>query len=294
MTGALATAALELAEGGWEVFPLAPRSKVPLIAKRDGGQGVLDATCDLEQVERWWHQWPNANIGARVPLGVLVVDVDPRNRGAETWAELAADHEPIVTLTSLSGRGDGGAHRYFLDPAKSKPAGRLGDGVDVKSRGGYLVVPPSIHPDTGRAYSWVDPVAPIAAMPRWLATLVRPPVIERPRAIGPRIVSTSTSEPSVADAFTASTRWAEILGPEGWRLVKGDGDEDGSRWRHPNASNAFSATIKYGLLFVYSTGTPFEVTCDGTARGYTRFRAFAVLHHRGDLSAAARALRGAA
>jgi hypothetical protein len=51
------------------------------------------------------------------------------------------------------------------------------------------------------------------------------------------------------------------------------------------------------LLFVYSTNTPFEPTEAGRPHGYTRFRAWAVLEHGGDLSAAARAaaqLRGAA
>jgi hypothetical protein len=46
-------------------------------------------------------------------------------------------------------------------------------------------------------------------------------------------------------------------------------------------------------LFVYSPNTPFTVTTPGDPHGYTRFRAYAVLEHGGDLSAAARALRAA-
>jgi hypothetical protein len=37
---AFGEAALAYAERGWPVFPLAPRSKQPLIATRDGGRGV--------------------------------------------------------------------------------------------------------------------------------------------------------------------------------------------------------------------------------------------------------------
>jgi hypothetical protein len=43
-------------------------------------------------------------------------------------------------------------------------------------------------------------------------------------------------------------------------------------------------------LFVYSPNTPFKVTESGNVNGYTKFRAFAVLNHDGDMSVAAHAL----
>ena len=68
---------------------------------------------------------------------------------------------------------------------------------------------------------------------------------------------------------------------------------DGARWRHPGATNPKSATLRHGLLFVYSAATPFQPTEAGAPRGYSRFRAYAVLEHGGDLRAATRALRDA-
>jgi hypothetical protein len=47
-------------------------------------------------------------------------------------------------------------------------------------------------------------------------------------------------------------------------------------------------------LFVYSPNTPFDVTEAGHPKGYTKFKAYAILNHAGDMSAAARALRGVA
>jgi hypothetical protein len=82
-----------------------------------------------------------------------------------------------------------------------------------------------------------------------------------------------------------------VLGPHGWTSPDADPDADGACWRHPGASNPKSATVRYGLLFVYSQATPFEATEPGNPRGYTRFRAYALLEHGGDLAAAARALR---
>jgi hypothetical protein len=95
----------------------------------------------------------------------------------------------------------------------------------------------------------------------------------------------------VAEGFNAQTRWAEVLGPHGWTSPDLDADADGARWRHPGASNPKSATIRHGLLFVYSHATPFQTTEPGAPHGYTRFRAYALLEHGGDLAAAARALR---
>jgi hypothetical protein len=82
------------------------------------------------------------------------------------------------------------------------------------------------------------------------------------------------------------------LGPHGWSCADPDPDADGARWRHPAASNPKSATIRHGLLFVYSAATSFQPTEPGAPHGYSRFRAYAVLEHGGDLRAAARALRG--
>jgi hypothetical protein len=100
----------------------------------------------------------------------------------------------------------------------------------------------------------------------------------------------SRTGPSIADAFTEATTWAQILVPHGWRCLSPDGDADGAHWLHPNATSAVSATVRHGCLFVYSTNTPFEPTTAGDPHGYTRFRAWAVLTHGGDLSAAAKAL----
>jgi hypothetical protein len=91
--------------------------------------------------------------------------------------------------------------------------------------------------------------------------------------------------------FCDRTRWADLLA--GWELVDGTGDSTGSRWRHPTATSSCSATVKDGSLYVYSSNTPFEVTTEGDPHGYSKFRAYAVLQHGGDMRAAAAAIRAA-
>ena len=58
-------AALAYASAGVHVFPLAPRSKVPLISAANGGHGLHDATTDLDVIRAWWRVNPRANIGLR-------------------------------------------------------------------------------------------------------------------------------------------------------------------------------------------------------------------------------------
>ena len=43
-------------------------------------RGVLDATTDETQIDRWWATWPHANIGLATGArsGVIVLDVDPK------------------------------------------------------------------------------------------------------------------------------------------------------------------------------------------------------------------------
>src|SRR5262245_27417027 len=66
----LTEAATRYAELGYRVFPCIPRDKRPLI---EAWQHA--ATCDVEQVERWWNQTPAANIGIAA-AGLLVIDPD--------------------------------------------------------------------------------------------------------------------------------------------------------------------------------------------------------------------------
>jgi hypothetical protein len=292
------TWALAYGMAGHEVFPL--RGKVPAIAAEAGGHGVLDATTDLAVIAHWWAAMAWANIGGRVPEGVAVLDLDPRSGAFRFFLPTAsgeplvlaplewieAHHGPTVTRTSWSGRRDGGRHWWFRHPGGALRAPAF-PGWDLKTRGGYVVLPPSVHPDSGHRYVWEDVAAPIEAMPDWLAVMVRKSLtVAKPRRVSR---STTFDGDSIADWFSTTRRWHDVL--DGWDLVGGDGDADGSKWKHPTATHAWSATVKHGCLFVYSPNTTFDVTDSNTTHGYTRFRAWAVLHHDGDLSAAARAAR---
>jgi hypothetical protein len=282
-------AALEYAEHHWAVFPL--RGKVPAIPKRVGGRGLLDATLDIPQIIEWWARYPGANIGGRVPTSMFVLDTDPYKGGLESLARLEADHETLPeTLTDYSGRGDDGTHTFWRRPSGKLSDKRLGPGIDIRTSAHYVVLPPSIHPTTGKPYIRIE--RPVAAPPPWLIALLLPQPAPRRRSVSAR--PRQFTGPSIADAYSAAVSWSDILGPHRWTCLDDDGDADGARWLHPTHTSNCSATIRHGCLFVWSTSTVFDVSEESNPKGYTKFRAYALLNHGGDMSAAARALKGVA
>lgn len=302
----LAAAAADYARAGFEVFPLhddkSPRTT----------NGMKDATTDEARVRQWWAQWPDALIGCRVPADVVILDIDTRHGGLKTWTALKAANGTPVTRTHYSGRGDKGGHLWFRRPAgklsvkglnawareqgTGEAAGKHSwvSGIDLLHHGHrYSILPPSPHPATHKPYWWAEgrgPEVEPAEMPTWLAALlIEPPA--QPRSALELVGRPSGGDDSIAEWFTKTFSWADLLVPEGWTVVAGDGDSDGSKWRHPNATAAQSASIRHGCLFVYSSNTDFTPTEEGDPHGYKRFRAYAELAHHGDLSAAAREAR---
>ena len=181
-------AALAYAEKGWAVLPL--RGKLPAIAKADGGRGVHDATTNSDTIKAWWEKYPDANIGVACgeASGFWTLDVDPRHDGNETLAELEKTHGALpATVEQFT--GGGGRHLLFKYNGENirNRVNSLGAGLDVRARGGYIVVAPSCHPETKRAYAWSVDGHPdeveIADAPAWLIERVT----DKPKAPAPTV-----------------------------------------------------------------------------------------------------------
>ena len=150
---ALAEAAVKYASMGFAVLPLKPRGKEPNIA-----HGVNDATADVAQVKAWWERHPNDNIGLAMGAasgGIVAIDIDvDEDAGKDgydtlrTWEN--AHGELPETATSITGRG--GYHMLYRMAGVGNSVGR-DSAVDIRSDGGFIVAPPSIHPN-GVAYQW--------------------------------------------------------------------------------------------------------------------------------------------
>lgn len=160
--------ALEYASKDLAVFPCS-RDKKPLTE-----HGFKDATTDHSQIRAWWAQYPDASIGMAVPDGIMVLDVDlPKKPGAsdgrEALKKLETEHGPLPN-TRTQQTGGGGSQLFFLLPSGKtckNSAGKLGPGIDIRSKGGYVILPPSNHP-SGGTYRWIDEKSPLAECPAWI------------------------------------------------------------------------------------------------------------------------------
>jgi hypothetical protein len=150
---------------GLRVFPLVPGKKTPLIPNWQN-----EATTDEAKIREWWTRWPNANIG--IVTGeyrdgyFYVLDFDPRN-GGDWWDDVGED---VLPPTWVVHTPSGGRHFYYKTPYPLRSR-KLKNGVDLKGEGGYVVAPPSIHPN-GEPYGWevgAEPGdIPIGGVPEWV------------------------------------------------------------------------------------------------------------------------------
>src|SRR3989344_133226 len=153
----LKEAALEYLAKGWSVMPINPSNKKPYHSWKYL-QYTLPAPADIE-VE--WTKWPEANIGLVTGelSGVSVVDIDPRHGGT-------TDNLPD---TVKSQTGGGGWHYFYKYTPGVYSLNALSQGVDLKSDGGYVILPPSGH-KSGNTYKWVTPpfVNEFKQLPQWV------------------------------------------------------------------------------------------------------------------------------
>jgi putative DNA primase/helicase len=132
------------ARQGWPVFPLVAGGKVPLIARDRGGRGCHDATLDLNRIEHWWIQEPQANIGIATGgrSSLLVIDVDVKDGRDGINSVQALETPRTFTVRTASG----GYHLYFLMPPDAPVSIGQGllPGVDWRGTGGYVLAAGSI------------------------------------------------------------------------------------------------------------------------------------------------------
>jgi Bifunctional DNA primase/polymerase, N-terminal/Primase C terminal 1 (PriCT-1) len=139
--------------------------------------GLTDATTDSATVLAWWTRWPHANIGGRTGDTFDALDVDPRKGGDEALRELEVRHGALPP-TWRSRTGGGGQHICFQPvPGLRNSAGRLGPGLDIRGKGGYIILPGSAHV-SGGAYEWQlefhpEEGTPLAPMPAWMIERLR-------------------------------------------------------------------------------------------------------------------------
>lgn len=201
----LLDAAVTAAARGWPVFLLG-RTKRPLANCPDcpkrGHPGAHDpqtcthltchgfyaATTDPARLAAMVDAHPDGLLAVRTGAapagaGVVGIDIDPGHGGG-----LDPDLMPATLAVST---GNHGWHLYYRHPGHPVLSRPLPDrpGVDVKADGGYLVLPPSIHPTTHRPYRWANQRGIEEMAPRLTKAVLTPPAVQ------PGLPPVTTSRP---------------------------------------------------------------------------------------------------
>lgn len=163
---------LALAYGAkqWQSFPCVAREKKPLV------RWAEMASFETNMLIGWWDTNPDANIGIACGArsGIVVVDIDADHNGYESLDILRRVYGDLPETPTVK-TGSGGRHIYFKHPGVEirNSAGKIGQGIDIRGDGGYVVAPPSIHPN-GNVYEWIvkPSQTPLADMPAWLVGLL--------------------------------------------------------------------------------------------------------------------------
>lgn len=278
-------AALLYAKRGWRVIPVAPGQKRPPFK-----EWQKLATCDPEMIRRWWTMRPDYGVGIATgsESGLYVVDIDDTDdkAGSKSWAELGVEVETVETIT-----GSGGRHLLFqMGRGDDLPntSNKLGQYIDTRGEGGFIVAPPTIHPN-GQPYRWrpdhrFDQVA-LAVLPEDLRALLEPePEPERGFVAAP----IELGEVRPGDRWAASVGWDELLAKCGAERHHEDGE--GTYWTRPGKDkrDGPSGTVlkRTDLFFNHSGNWP------GLEAGksYTRFGFYTAVWHGGDYRAATQEL----
>ena len=314
---------------GVSVFPVrrdgskAPESRfLPLVFDPKQGKEVAswnpyrEALMSEAEARRIWDR-PEppgyAIVGGAISGGMEMLDLDNE---AELiypqWAMLVEEQAPglvdrlpvVRTPRSPAGFHVFGRHpdidvpghmKLAEDPSRPAKERTL---IETRGEGGYVVgcgSPVECH-ETGRTWEH------IAGPPPWEAPalsieerdilLLCARYFDRSVAKEAKTTGHHTRNGELKPGTDFDMRgpdWSDILTPHGWELAGQYGGE--RRWRRPGKARGWSATTGHchgregeDLLRVFSSSTDFEVGA------YGKFRAYAVLEHGGDLSAAAKDL----
>lgn len=196
-------AALDCAGLGWRFTPL--QGKRPYLKN-----WPERASNDPDTLKSWLTPGKNLGLATGKTSGVSVIDVDPRNGGLSSIHDLQSELGDLPGTVTCS-TGGGGFHLYFRYESSIKSCKPVA-GIDFQNDGRMVVMPPSVHPDTGALYEWkLSPFeCDLAALPAaWCQFLSngKPTQRDIPEAL-PQLMEGPYSEGSRNDSlFKLGCQW---------------------------------------------------------------------------------------
>lgn len=172
-------AALSYLSMGLSVIPLKPLSKEPLLNWKE----FQSRRASESEVKDWFNKCTSANVGIVTGSvsGIAVVDLDGPE-GLNSGRSLGLKS----SVVSLTGNG---RQLWYKNDVTLKNYVKLLPGIDVRAEGGYVVAPPSRHPN-GRSYRWLNPLKSLATLEPFPSGVLIPTV----SSVDAGLVSTTGNE----------------------------------------------------------------------------------------------------
>ncbi len=140
--------------------------------------GVNDAVNNIVSLAQLFDYRTDLNLGMSCGKisGIFVIDIDGNKGGWDSLEKLENTYGSLPDApTSITGNGE---HRFFSMPEdfiknKAKALGKDYPGIDTRTNGGYIIVPPSRH-YSGRYYTWKEnSVENTPDLPSWLMVMLK-------------------------------------------------------------------------------------------------------------------------
>lgn len=164
--------AAEYVDSGWSVLPVKPEEKRPIMTN---WLQYTKTKATKETVTSWFANLSGVGVGVvtgRVS-NMVVLDVE---------ASCPYSIEDLLRRypTQMYSRtGSGGYHLFYQYPVSAAHVSnrvRIFDGADLRADGGFIVLPPTVHPN-GNRYEWVKR-GPLGAFPVALLDLNSQPRVQ--------------------------------------------------------------------------------------------------------------------
>lgn len=161
----------------WDKRPTTPAST----PEKEGG--FHWAVCTEAELDDLQDRFPGPNLGMKIPIGVLVIDldIDPKagKQGIQAMQAINPEFDPLAWPGPIQKTPKGGYHLFCLCPpgVTGNSPGSLPYGVDLRGNGkGYTCVFPSVTEDG--AYQWIQPLVDpldLPPCPEWITKLILKP-----------------------------------------------------------------------------------------------------------------------
>ncbi|MFQ7800696.1 MAG: bifunctional DNA primase/polymerase [Coprobacillus cateniformis] len=125
--------ALNYAQEHFKIFPLKVNSKSEQILK----SWKKEATDDLHQVQTWWREYPNANIGVKTGDGFIVIVV--ANNNERNGKEIIEPYIKKFPNTRIVRTPNDDWHFYYYVDRDIPCHIDLYEEIDIQGEGGYVV-----------------------------------------------------------------------------------------------------------------------------------------------------------